>query len=464
MNSYYEILGLEPEASPADIKKAYFKLVRQYSPESDPEKFQQIRHAYEQLKDLEHAPQGPRFLRPSQVNAVKMLEQIEKYRLRGTQEQFRDACQEAWEKFPGEIQFLYLLTGAQRQCGNTGKAVKSAELLVSREPDNYWFQKELAVSCMERGFTKKAYLACEKAYQLGCRDMDFILMYAMECHTYGQYDRGLQILLEAARQEKRWSREEIPELAGMYMALMHMEVQAEEGCFNEISRLFLQMLNQYGVYMPEYIMEFADGICAMAERRQNTADKYRKLDQMLAALQDISQGDPQIDRFLQSAKKEICHYRMKYDSRVGEILRKAFDVYLMGSEIEPSVKKYAWLDMQLCMIEEREEVLRQAEFIKEDYPGYFRELESFLEKLKDGKNLSVLKIDLQKAYHRMWEWGGGGYYYEKYPEEKRRMEGTVIHDGLESEPYVRTEKKIGRNDPCPCGSGKKYKHCCMKKQ
>ncbi|MFH1143080.1 MAG: preprotein translocase subunit SecA [Candidatus Eisenbacteria bacterium] len=25
---------------------------------------------------------------------------------------------------------------------------------------------------------------------------------------------------------------------------------------------------------------------------------------------------------------------------------------------------------------------------------------------------------------------------------------------------VRNEKKVGRNDPCPCGSGKKYKHCC----
>jgi preprotein translocase subunit SecA len=23
-------------------------------------------------------------------------------------------------------------------------------------------------------------------------------------------------------------------------------------------------------------------------------------------------------------------------------------------------------------------------------------------------------------------------------------------------------KKVGRNDPCPCGSGKKYKHCCGK--
>jgi uncharacterized protein YecA (UPF0149 family) len=31
--------------------------------------------------------------------------------------------------------------------------------------------------------------------------------------------------------------------------------------------------------------------------------------------------------------------------------------------------------------------------------------------------------------------------------------------------YIRTpikvEVKIGRNDPCPCGSGKKYKNCCM---
>lgn len=24
-------------------------------------------------------------------------------------------------------------------------------------------------------------------------------------------------------------------------------------------------------------------------------------------------------------------------------------------------------------------------------------------------------------------------------------------------------KKIGRNQPCPCNSGKKYKHCCLKK-
>ena len=29
------------------------------------------------------------------------------------------------------------------------------------------------------------------------------------------------------------------------------------------------------------------------------------------------------------------------------------------------------------------------------------------------------------------------------------------------EPYLRPEPKTGRNDPCPCGSGKKYKKCCL---
>jgi uncharacterized protein YecA (UPF0149 family) len=29
-----------------------------------------------------------------------------------------------------------------------------------------------------------------------------------------------------------------------------------------------------------------------------------------------------------------------------------------------------------------------------------------------------------------------------------------------SSPYKRTAPKIGRNDPCPCASGKKFKKCC----
>ncbi|MDC2982114.1 SEC-C metal-binding domain-containing protein [Bacteroidota bacterium] len=29
-----------------------------------------------------------------------------------------------------------------------------------------------------------------------------------------------------------------------------------------------------------------------------------------------------------------------------------------------------------------------------------------------------------------------------------------------SSPFQRTQPKVGRNNPCPCGSGRKYKKCC----
>ena len=56
-------------------------------------------------------------------------------------------------------------------------------------------------------------------------------------------------------------------------------------------------------------------------------------------------------------------------------------------------------------------------------------------------------------------------------EEQRRQQGEMEfqHDEAsamgqseseeEHEPFVREGRKVGRNEPCPCGSGKKYKQC-----
>jgi len=43
------------------------------------------------------------------------------------------------------------------------------------------------------------------------------------------------------------------------------------------------------------------------------------------------------------------------------------------------------------------------------------------------------------------------------------LNGITIHDRENKSKPIISEKKIGRNDPCPCGSGKKYKKCCLKK-
>jgi preprotein translocase subunit SecA len=48
--------------------------------------------------------------------------------------------------------------------------------------------------------------------------------------------------------------------------------------------------------------------------------------------------------------------------------------------------------------------------------------------------------------------------------EKAEQDKLVFSHGGEAarQPVRRSKEKVGRNQPCPCGSGKKYKKCCGK--
>jgi preprotein translocase subunit SecA len=56
--------------------------------------------------------------------------------------------------------------------------------------------------------------------------------------------------------------------------------------------------------------------------------------------------------------------------------------------------------------------------------------------------------------------------YERKQEEKRRRTDLVSDDDapIPDAPVEQAKSTgtVGRNDPCPCGSGKKYKKCCGK--
>ena len=55
---------------------------------------------------------------------------------------------------------------------------------------------------------------------------------------------------------------------------------------------------------------------------------------------------------------------------------------------------------------------------------------------------------------------------DEYDEQAHQLynEGRYDDALLESATTTHNERrKVGRNDPCPCGSGKKYKKCCLNK-
>ncbi len=72
-----------------------------------------------------------------------------------------------------------------------------------------------------------------------------------------------------------------------------------------------------------------------------------------------------------------------------------------------------------------------------------------------------LKVNFEELYFNMLEAGADYLYnipqWEKALSEEKREE---IKKQWKKSKTVVKEKEPGRNDPCPCGSGKKYKKCC----
>lgn len=100
------------------------------------------------------------------------------------------------------------------------------------------------------------------------------------------------------------------------------------------------------------------------------------------------------------------------------------------------------------------------------FMGFLDGINESLAESKDLENLQEdseieLNIDFEKLYFNMLD-AKADYLYELpqwdgiFSKEKRK---EIQLKWRETKTVV-NENKIGRNDPCPCGSGKKYKKCC----
>lgn len=83
-----------------------------------------------------------------------------------------------------------------------------------------------------------------------------------------------------------------------------------------------------------------------------------------------------------------------------------------------------------------------------------------LDKVKDDTKIEF-EVDPEKLYFNMHAADAPHLYglpeWEEVLTEERREE---IQNEYRKSRTVVKEKTPGRNDPCPCGSGKKYKKCC----
>ena len=81
----------------------------------------------------------------------------------------------------------------------------------------------------------------------------------------------------------------------------------------------------------------------------------------------------------------------------------------------------------------------------------------------DEDTVVNLVFDKEKLYKNMVE-ARADWLYElpQWKEIFSESELKKLYKEQKESTTIRKGKKIGRNDPCPCGSGKKYKKCCGK--
>jgi hypothetical protein len=103
-----------------------------------------------------------------------------------------------------------------------------------------------------------------------------------------------------------------------------------------------------------------------------------------------------------------------------------------------------------------------------DFAGFISGINTSLinpivvEDLVEASEIDI-KIDFEKLYYNMHvakaEWLYNLSEWDNILTKEKRHELKTAYNSSKT---VVKEDKIGRNDPCPCGSGKKYKKCCGK--
>lgn len=79
-----------------------------------------------------------------------------------------------------------------------------------------------------------------------------------------------------------------------------------------------------------------------------------------------------------------------------------------------------------------------------------------LDKIQQGS--FVTPEDLERHELELKEMADKVREEQELEEQKKEFRKML---GLDKKPFVKSFKIPGRNETCPCGSGKKYKKCCM---
>jgi curved DNA-binding protein CbpA len=439
--SHYEVLGVEQTAGGTEIKRAYFTLVRKYQPDRFPEEFKEIRAAYETLMDGEKRAEYDAIgeLPPSAAPLFHEAQRFDRFGRRG---KAAELYQLILKRHPelDKVREQYALSLAADD--KTGKAAEMWEELCRRRPDNPRYGRELGRSYLNRGWNKKALAETRRALTLDKASIDSwsVLISCVTAGIKSNPDAAWNELfavsreaLEAVKAVKADEWKKIFLHAHAFISAGIKNIDAARVHLREILRLVREGGRQGRSEGRQALQEILLFIPAAS-----LAGVYPELREIA----DLMPDDDDIRRDLDAVRLSFDIEGL-VEKKFPEIFRDLFRI--LNADYEDEANDFEVMAIEYILLDEKSRYDPQLRRLKQEYPELYGLHRVFFDETLRTRNPDKLLYQRSKKLNRLKRQAG---LYDEDP------------DFAPEQPIRRAQPKVGRNDPCPCGSGKKYKHCC----
>jgi curved DNA-binding protein CbpA len=424
-------LNIERGADANEIKRAYFSAVKLHSPDSDPQGFKAIRLAYETLYDpKKRAEYDGYFVTSGDVQddlfAARGLILENKYK------QAAEFLTELSDKNPDSADVKRLLAEVLWYLKKSGTADRICAEILGKNPSDY-------DTLLLRARIAESMRHIDKANDY----------YNDAVNADPSNPRAWIEYMHYALRDARW------QVSNIFYRAMELDINM----FRDDYILYLVGTHENNLFnnekYPEYYDKFAEfyindknpeedvypHLMALMPRFLDKKELVPFVEKILPVLEKSKQYNDEDEKDFDYIRMTIKLFKLQSDKRIHDVLND-LTVFLFYNDKD----KNEQLGMEIYIVYNLSLLRPSIKVLMYEYPEFFKLNQAFyLDALNEKKEDYLL--DKYIAIHKKIR-PGFNFYYDS------------DEDAEDVTPVKRESPKIGRNDPCPCGSGKKYKKCC----
>ena len=467
--SLYEQLGIEPTASQQHIKKAYFRLVRQFTPEKAPDDFIRIRKAYEVLSnEADRTAYDTRLSQytdmPEEISAIILA--AEEMGMKGLRNDAVKLLEESEYASHNDVQCA--LCQQYLDWDKSGKAVKIIEKLIAKNEGNANYLRMAVKAYIARGWDKKAHEARKRLEQIDS----------------GNEENSAALLFNETQTH--------PSLLGITIEMIEKKGgKAPLLCAHSLRNMLLQTYSTIDDFRRQLMLEsmgksvvslWDDPLFAAQKLTEHTVDfSSHKRERVYSLLEDILQGMyqedcysilPFIDQIIENTRSEKLYESQEYITTSAG--------YIAWEAVQSGIPKilvslplmHVWSQSEIISDDYKMDFLNEVVMLEFDVlvrhqflTPYIQRFQShpFYQQAADFFNMVLqssegeIQNETRKRLNQAMK--TGSRFTLEWLGEDDEFDDINVTSNRQTPVRV---TKIGRNDPCPCGSGKKYKKCCQK--